>query len=97
MILAGDISSGTLALDFIKYHLKLKFSNGVKHILYIFGNHEFDDKKKYFNLNEEKLCKSKNLDSYDITIKKWLNIEELHILHKKEFILKLFVILWILS
>jgi predicted phosphodiesterase len=87
MILAGDISSGTLALDFIKYHI----SNGVKHILYIFGNHEFYDKIN-FDLNEEKLCKSKNLDSYDITIKNWLNIEkdieELHILHKKEFILE---------
>lgn len=55
MILAGDIANGTKALDFIKYHI----SNGVKHILYFFGNNEFYDIKNYKNRN-------KNYFNYDL-------------------------------
>lgn len=92
MVLAGDIGTGTMAKDFIMWHLE----NGVKHILYVFGNHEFWNKEtnsisKFFNptIYEESSTLS---DSYQYTIDQWLEldkkIERLHVLHNKEFIYK---------
>lgn len=96
MILAGNI--GTIentqcVLNFINFHIK----NGVKHILYILGNHEFYDKRNeiYYTNNKYTYLTNQyyiNKDSYNNTLKKWLEIEkkikELHILHKKEFVYK---------
>ena len=85
MILAGDIHTGTNALSFIKYHI----SQGVKHILYVLGNHEFYNKSLY---KESKLYSipPRLSDTYNNTINDWLKldeeIEELHILHNKVFV-----------
>lgn len=90
MILAGDIGTGTSAKDFIIWHL----NNGVKHILYVLGNHEFWHE---MNLNTLSFfgpslssCNIKHPDSYNFTLDSWLEldnqIERLHVLHNKEFI-----------
>ena len=87
MILAGDIGTGTMAKDFMLWHLE----NGVKHILYVLGNHEFYDERNlqpsistFFNDN------NKHHDSYQYTLdaleKLDNQIERLHVLHNKEFI-----------
>jgi predicted phosphodiesterase len=95
MILAGDIHNGTMALSFIEYHIK----QGVKHILYVLGNHEFYNTHNYskprdtfFNssLYSNKENSKKVSNSYADTINQWLQfdneIEQLHVLHNKDFI-----------
>lgn len=91
MILAGDIGNGISALNFIMFHL----NNGVKHVLYVMGNHEFYDTKnvQIINSNNFSLFSNQhsiNPDSYEDTINSWLKldnkIEGLHVLHNKEFI-----------
>jgi len=86
MILAGDIGSGTKALPFIKHHLNL----GVKHILYVLGNHEFYDDNTnniqnmswgssgFFDsdLFANVLYSKRNPDSYQNTIDTWLELDK---------------------